>query len=337
MSFECRATNDECGVKSNHGSADLRIRILSCVLLFSFIGCSRAPKDPFPLPERLPMVQARISDENPNVGDVLDLRLRVSAESPLTLPDWREALDPQVRVLEQLPDQTVAEDNRWQRASHLRVALYRVTNVTLFAQAKLSTLDEAPVEVPLPFVSLAVEALTTDEETVPNFGSMELMDFRGSEAKRRFRRNVLWTLAGLLGVALLIYALWKRAESQPPPPPPPPKWDRIALRRMQELRQKQVWISGDADASAVELSFILREYIEGRFEIHAPDLTTEEFLQEASQRQPWSDEEQKELEGFFTAVDRIKFAAERPGMPALEALMEAAERFVRVTGEGGGA
>ncbi|MCC5849547.1 MAG: hypothetical protein JJU29_15810, partial [Verrucomicrobia bacterium] len=112
-----------------------------------------------------------------------------------------------------------------------------------------------------------------------------------------------------------------------------PKWDHIALRKMRELRHSPLWESGDADGSAVALSAILREYIENRFKIHAPELTTEEFLQEAAERQPWSDEDQTELIGFFTAVDRIKFAAERPGREALDALMQAAERFVLVTGE----
>lgn len=301
-------------------------------LLLLGAGCRRPTESPFPPPDQLPALQARLSADTARIGDVLDLTLRISAESPLLLPDPLDWLDPRVRILERVSLETPPAESGWIEERLLRVAVYEIADLELFAAESIETLDDPPQTLPLPFLSLSIEPLTGEDDTVPNFGNLDLMDFRGSEALRRARRNLLLSLIGALVLIAFLVMVWRRSGLQPPLPPPPPRWDQIALRRMAELRQKDIWISGDADASAVALSAILREFIEGRFHIHAPDLTTEEFLQEAAARQPWPDEDQQELTAFFTAVDRIKFAAERPGPEALQALMQAAERFVRVTG-----
>lgn len=326
-SDECRVTNAE----GRHPCRTPLILFILPVLLLS--ACSRPPEPRFPEPETLPALQARVSNDIPRVGEIIDVNLRVTAEERLLLPAWSELLHGEIHILEQRsPSSIRTEEGFWQQSAHLRIALYRVTDITLFAEDRVDTLGDSPQTLTLPFVSITVEALT-GEDDLPEPGNMDLMDFRGPEALRRARRNRWLSLLGLLLVVALILWIRHRVNQRPAPPPPPPKWDRIALRKMEELRGRDIWVRADADASAVALSQILREYIEGHFDIHAPDLTTEEFLIEASERQPWSDTEQHELEGFFRAVDRIKFAAERPGAGALNTLMQAAERFVRVTGQ----
>ncbi len=304
------------------------------LLVFLFACGQRETAPEWSEPAALPAIQARVSDDSPRVGDVVDVELRISAEARMQLPAWRELLHDQVRLLDQdTPSGRVDEDGVWRQNAKLQVALYSVTNVTLFAENRVQTRGEPPVEIELPHHTFTVTPLLTDEDAGPNPGNMELMDFRGPEAIRRFRRNLLLSLLGFVALALTLWFVLRKLREDNAPPPPLPKWDHIALRKMRELHQSEVWTSGDADGSAVALSAILREYIENRFKIHAPELTTEEFLQEAARRQPWDDEEQRELTAFFTAVDRIKFAAERPEREVLDSLMQAAERFVRVTGE----
>ncbi|MCH8529175.1 MAG: hypothetical protein LAT79_18815 [Kiritimatiellae bacterium] len=327
---------------TNERSANRRIGGAKGGLFFLFTllllsACSRPPEPRFPEPDTLPALQARVSTGTPRVGDIIEVNLRLTAEDRLVLPAWSELLHEDVNLLDQrTPSATRTEAGLWQQEAELRVALYTVTNATLFADDSAQTRNDPPRTLNLPFIALTVEALTGEDDD-PSLGNMDLMDFRGSEALRRARRNRWLSLLGLLLLLAILYWIHRRVSRRPAPPPPPLKWDKIALRKMEELRSEAIWIQADADASAVALSDILREYIEGRFNIHAPDLTTEEFLIEASERQPWSDTEQTELEGFFRAVDRIKFAAERPGAEALTQLMQAAERFVRVTGTGGAA
>ena len=303
---------------------------LTFLLLLS-AGCRQEPSE-WVTPETLPDLQARLSTDTPRVGDPIEVNLRLTAETETTLPPWRNLLHEEIRILEEsTPRAAVNDAGHWQKNTRLRIAVYNVTDLTLFSETTAQIHDDPPVDLSLPYIAITVDALT-DEDALPSLGNMDLMDFRGPEALRRLRRNLLISLFS--GILLLLILLWvaDRLRKRPGPPPPPPQWDRIALKEIAELRQSDIWRRGDADASAVALSHILRHYIENRFDIHAPELTTEEFLHEAAARPPWPDEDQKSLEAFFTAVDRIKFAAERPGREALDDLMGAAERFVLVTG-----
>lgn len=312
----------------------IRVVILLTLLLV-LSACGRKTGPDFPDPETLPALQARVSTHTPRVGDIIEVSLRITSDARPVLPPWSELLHEAVHLLDhRTPAAVQDEDGLWRQEATLRIALYALKPVTLFSDDSVQTRNDPPQTLPLPFIALTVEALT-DESDLPSFGDMSLMDFRGPEALRRARRNRWISLAGLLLLSVLIYGIYRHLKHRPAPPPPPPQWDRIALRKMETLRTEPIWVQADADASAVALCDILREYIEGRFAIHAPDLTTEEFLLEASERQPWSDREQQELESFFRETDRIKFAAQRPGAGALTGLMEAAERFVRITGEGG--
>ena len=90
-------------------------------------------------------------------------------------------------------------------------------------------------------------------------------------------------------------------------------------------------ILDDADAWFVELSAIVRTYLEGRYEIRAPELTTEEFLQEASRAKELTTEHRAQLSAFLERCDRVKFAGYRPDPAESIATLDAARAFVEDT------
>jgi len=96
----------------------------------------------------------------------------------------------------------------------------------------------------------------------------------------------------------------------------------------------------------------LREYIEGRFGLRAPELTTEEFLIELVQKKPRRDpridhrppapgsaaagqsiprEHQQLLRDFLERADLVKFAKYTPGREEIEGSFEASKRFIEGT------
>jgi hypothetical protein len=94
--------------------------------------------------------------------------------------------------------------------------------------------------------------------------------------------------------------------------------------------------SGAPDASAadawfVELSAIVRRYLEGRYEIRAPELTTEEFLLVATARPELREEQRALLSSFLERCDRVKFAGYRPDAEESLATLAAARGFVEDT------
>ena len=299
------------------------------VLALLLTACN-GPQEPpeFSPPESLPDIQ--VADDLPEsvpFGEPIDVRLRFTAEERLALPAIEEWLTPPVELLNQSSTETLTEET-WQRDVELSVAVYAVTNLTLFVDQPLL---ENP-DLTLPFASLEVTTrLDSDEPPLPKFGSDELPDFRGSEALRRQKRN-LWIGLGVALTLILValIALWKFLHRVIPPPPPVPA-HRTAFDSLNKLEQDSIWTTPNVDASAVALSLILRTYIEERFGIQAPDLTTEEFLLSVEEQAPWSDEKQDGLKRFFTATDRIKFAGDRPQKEVLDELMESVKEFVNST------
>ena len=86
-----------------------------------------------------------------------------------------------------------------------------------------------------------------------------------------------------------------------------------------------------ADGWYVELSDIVRAYVEQRYEIAAPDLTTEEFLQRAKAASELSSEHRGLLSAFLAKCDEVKFAGYRPGAEESLAQLAAAQAFVTQT------
>ncbi|HEX7859708.1 MAG TPA: hypothetical protein VF773_05235 [Verrucomicrobiae bacterium] len=79
------------------------------------------------------------------------------------------------------------------------------------------------------------------------------------------------------------------------------------------------------------VSDVLRTYIEDRFELRAPERTTEEFMDELRTTAKLHMNHKLLLEDFLTRCDLVKFARFEPTQPELEALLESASRFVDET------
>jgi hypothetical protein len=81
----------------------------------------------------------------------------------------------------------------------------------------------------------------------------------------------------------------------------------------------------------IEVSGVVRRYIERRFDIVAPRRSTEEFLIEAAASAKLEPSHRKLLAEFLGACDFLKFARARAEHAELEAQHQAAVRFVTET------
>ncbi len=86
-----------------------------------------------------------------------------------------------------------------------------------------------------------------------------------------------------------------------------------------------------ADRWFVALSAIVRRYLEMRYEIRAPELTTEEFLNVAARAAELTAEHRVLLTSFLERCDRVKFAGYRPDADESLASLKAARGFVEDT------
>ena len=120
---------------------------------------------------------------------------------------------------------------------------------------------------------------------------------------------LLWVLAVILfaGLLWLLRNLFLRRKMTPVPAAVPPPW-AVAFQRLQTLKD-----AGFPDGEGVktfytELSDILRRYIEGRFQIRAPEMTTEEFLVYLKKTPALSAQYKSTLQDFLNGCDMVKFA-----------------------------
>ena len=138
-----------------------------------------------------------------------------------------------------------------------------------------------------------------------------------------------WAAAGLAALAALVAGalVWQRhalARAQLT------AYDR-AMRRLTRLEGRG-WPQGDAaDGWYVELSDITRRYVEDRYAVRAPELTTEEFLLEARRAAALSRAHRQLLSAFLGHCDRVKFARYSPDAEESREALSTVRRFLTET------
>ena len=80
----------------------------------------------------------------------------------------------------------------------------------------------------------------------------------------------------------------------------------------------------------VELTGVVRRYIERSTGVNAPDLTTEEFLRQIVDDALIADQDQVRLRGFLEAADLVKFAAFEPDTSDIDSSIERAKQFIQL-------
>jgi hypothetical protein len=150
-----------------------------------------------------------------------------------------------------------------------------------------------------------------------------------------FREVLPWIVITLI-VAVIVWLLARFLPRNPlkrfiRPPAPPEPAHVIALRDLEALRNEELWQKGEIKEYYSRLSDILRRYIDNRYGISSPELTTDEtvrMLQKASVTTVGQMAMVKEL---LSLSDMVKFAKYLPDSTAHESSIDSAVRFVEET------
>ena len=107
----------------------------------------------------------------------------------------------------------------------------------------------------------------------------------------------------------------------------------VALARLRNLRTQPREQQHDVDQFYVELSSLVREFVEARFGLHAPELTTEEFLLAARDADELAPLDREFLGDLLSESDRVKFAAFMPAERHIDNSLDAVQQFLARAGE----
>lgn len=151
-------------------------------------------------------------------------------------------------------------------------------------------------------------------------------------------RNLTWLWLLLVAAVLLaagaFLVLRNRRGTQAVTPARP--GHEVALERLEQLRRQHLIEQGQLKEFYFRISSILRRYLEDGLGLHAPERTTEEFLNELSREEPAPDsiinaERRVLLRDFLRHCDLVKFAKHEPSRQEIDGTFAACERFIRDT------
>jgi hypothetical protein len=144
----------------------------------------------------------------------------------------------------------------------------------------------------------------------------------------------VWILTGtgLIVAVLLGRVGFVRRRDRVPPGPPPVRPGTRAWEGLQVLREQEPEGHDAVRAFYVEASGLVRTFIEAEFAVHAPGMTTDEFLANPITSEKLTDPQRSLLDGFLNHCDQVKFARYSPTRGEREAMLGAAEDFVEEAG-----
>jgi hypothetical protein len=273
----------------------------------------------------------------PSLDQPLFLELSVAAEPGALVQVPEQAVFGRFRVERQPSDERTEGDRRVTVRTYELQALasgkhrlppLRVEVTDTRASASGSGSAASP-----PTTELLTEEVPVDIAPIP--GATADASLRGGRGvlDAEVGRRPMWAviipsvLGGLLALALLLAARLRarrqvRAQVS--------AYD-AAVSSLAQLQARGAPDEGAVDAWFVELSMIVRRYLEGRYDIRAPELTTEEFLVVA-QRAPELTPAHRDLLGaFMRTADQVKFAGLRPSAEQCVEALRSARGFVEDT------
>lgn len=109
-----------------------------------------------------------------------------------------------------------------------------------------------------------------------------------------------------------------------------PAWE-IAQEELTALEHENLPAQGEIKEYFVRLSGIVRHYLEDRFSVSAPEMTTDEFLLHLKALPVLNEQQKESLREFLTASDLVKFARHGSSMSEMTNALSGARRLVEET------
>ena len=133
----------------------------------------------------------------------------------------------------------------------------------------------------------------------------------------------------LLGILLILWIL-KRPKAEKPARQEQRRSPlELAMERLQRLKSEKSTL--EPEPFTVEVSDIVRDYLEEALEIPAREQTSEEFLNALSTRNDMPDVLHRKMPAFLESCDRVKFARQSLDTDQQDSLLETAQDVVEST------
>ena len=280
----------------------------------------------------------RLSPAAPVIGDPLTLTIEVTAEPDVEvlMPAFGEALG-SFSILDFTPREHITEDGRTLQSQRYTLDV-PMSGEWAIPRLVVEFVDGREGNRRAPEGEDAYELLTetiefTVDSVLPTDAESELHPFLDPLAPlpTRLEEAAPFIWGSVFLFLILPLAVWLIARVR--------RHGRrrsayeIAAAKLRKLQKAPRVTPDEIQKFYVEISAIVRRYLEDRFEIRAPERTTEEFLERASRSSSLTAEHADLLLRFLQQADLVKFAGSIPGDLEIADSVRSAERFLAETRE----
>ncbi|MDO3640863.1 hypothetical protein [Mucilaginibacter sp. L3T2-6] len=278
---------------------------------------------------------AKLDSLTIRIGDQTKLRLIVHqpAKEKVNFPNLADTISGKVPIVSSRMDTIVEKDNKGR--------------ITVIKSYTITSFDQGTYTIPSYNIGSSAGVLTTPQltlmvQTVKVDTTKAIYDIKQPIAVSYtffdwLKDHKWWILLGLVviggGIYLYLY-LKKRpkATDEVKVIEPAVPAHVIALTKLQQLRERKLWQQEAVKEYYSELTDILREYLERRYDIKTHERTTEEIIA-SLKHMAISNEYRIKLNEVLTLADLVKFAKAKPLPVDNELSMENAIAFVHKTQE----
>ncbi|HBE68902.1 MAG TPA: hypothetical protein DDW52_12210 [Planctomycetaceae bacterium] len=278
-------------------------------------------------------VACTLTPAAPMIGDSMQLDIVVTAEEgvELLLPEFGESLG-RFSISSFVPSRTTDGEGK-QVARQTYTLQATRSGPQWITPVLVEFVDRRPGKKPSPDDFDAYEILTDrmDFEVTSVLGNKaEFNPPLGKLEQPAKAQGSSWGLYAAIAITIVAIAagsaLWLRGRQ------------RVKLRssfeiawsKLKQLRADQTQPTPQLSPELffVEVSSVIREYLEQRFALRARDLTTDEFLQAAAGHSELTSEHRRLLSDFLTQADAVKFAGVSASERDIDESLKLAEQFV---------
>jgi hypothetical protein len=277
-------------------------------------------------------VTAVLDSQQILIGDQinLDLSLQFDSELPINWPELKDTITGQLEIVQSsIPDTVKKETGETVIHQRLVITSFDTGFIILPPINFVFNNDSSQV--------LSTEPQLIYVSDIPVEMEADIKDIKEPyDVPFNWKKWLKWGLIILLILSAIIGAilLWKRRSKQPASTLARPKPKRpaheIALEKLEELRKKKLWQNDQTKQFYIELSDIMREYIEFRFDVLALEMTTDETIAMLKLAR-LDDSKTVPLKHLLQMSDLAKFAKYTPLPNENEQCFEIARTFVNST------
>ena len=254
----------------------------------------------------------------------------------ILLFDYREHATDSLLLLRNWQIDTTARLRVRQPGSKERARRYNLRGSVVIAPFEEGTYRLPDIRVLRDKDTLVFEGLDLDVKTMPvDTATYQLHDIKGQMRYPLTAKEIFpwllafWGVAGLVILAVCLMLVRKRrADGQSVARDPA---YIVALRELDKWRGDKFWAADKQKAYYSGITDALKTYIEDRFGVDAPEMTTAELFTALKGAEDLPAELREELRGVFECADFVKFAKHVASDEENARALPTAVRFVTST------